>query len=86
MGENVERDGLLKTPSRSAKALLHFTSGYNLEVKDAVGDALFDIESPDEVQTDGSSSSSSSSSSCKPQGEDTDDTSGMVLVRNIEVR
>jgi hypothetical protein len=83
MGENVDRDGLLKTPSRSAKALLHFTSGYNLEVKDAVGDALFDIESPDEVQTDGASSSSSSS---EPQGGDMDDTSGMVLVRNIEVR
>ena len=28
VGENPEREGLMKTPERAAKALLHFTKGY----------------------------------------------------------
>jgi GTP cyclohydrolase I len=42
IGENVERPGLLKTPDRAAKALMYFTKGYYENVKDAVGEGVFD--------------------------------------------
>lgn len=32
LGENVTREGLLKTPERAAKALLFFTKGYEEKV------------------------------------------------------
>src|ERR1041384_6507643 len=45
LGEDPERDGLLKTPERVAKSLTWLTRGYNLSVYDAIGDALFDVDS-----------------------------------------
>ena len=33
IGESPEREGLLKTPERAAKALLYFTKGYNQTLK-----------------------------------------------------
>jgi GTP cyclohydrolase I len=33
IGENTSRDGLVKTPTRAAKAFLHFTKGYNEVLK-----------------------------------------------------
>jgi len=42
LGENPDRDGLLKTPERVEKALRWLTRGYELSVMDAVGDALFE--------------------------------------------
>ncbi|POR33793.1 Uncharacterized protein TPAR_06012 [Tolypocladium paradoxum] len=41
VGEDPDREGLLDTPSRYAKALLEFTSGYQVNVEDIVNNALF---------------------------------------------
>jgi len=42
LGENPDRQGLIKTPERVEKALTWLTRGYGLSVMDAVGDALFE--------------------------------------------
>jgi GTP cyclohydrolase I len=41
VGEEILREGLLKTPKRAAKALLDLTSGYNVDMKHLINDALF---------------------------------------------
>lgn len=41
VGEDPDREGLLDTPSRYAKALLSFTQGYQENVKDIVNQAIF---------------------------------------------
>ena len=42
LGEDVTRAGLLKTPSRVAESMLWLTRGYEMDVAEVVGDALFD--------------------------------------------
>ena len=42
LGEDPEREGLLKTPERVAKSLAWLTRGYNSDVRDVIGDALFE--------------------------------------------
>ena len=42
LGEDPERDGLRKTPERVAKALAWLTRGYDQDVRDVIGDALFE--------------------------------------------
>jgi GTP cyclohydrolase IA len=42
LGEDPERDGLLKTPERVEKSLKWLTRGYELSVFDVIGDAIFD--------------------------------------------
>jgi GTP cyclohydrolase IA len=42
MGEDPERDGLLKTPSRVAKAMMWLTRGYDQTAAQVIGDALFE--------------------------------------------
>ena len=41
LGEDSEREGLVKTPSRVAKAYEFLTSGYTQNPKDVLNDALF---------------------------------------------
>ncbi len=41
LGEDVEREGLLATPERVAKSLAWLTRGYDSDVRDVVGDAVF---------------------------------------------
>ena len=41
VGDDPDREGLLGTPSRYAKALLFLTQGYHLNVNDIVNNALF---------------------------------------------
>ena len=41
LGEDPEREGLLKTPERVAKSLGWLTRGYDSDVHDVVGDAVF---------------------------------------------
>jgi GTP cyclohydrolase I len=41
IGENPERDGLLKTPERIAKAMLFLTHGYDLDAKTILSSAMF---------------------------------------------
>src|SRR5437660_981179 len=41
LGEDVNREGLLKTPSRVAKALTFLTYGYRANVQDVINQALF---------------------------------------------
>ena len=48
LGEDVQREGLERTPERVAKALQFLTSGYQQDVKDVLNDALF-VENYDEM-------------------------------------
>eukprot|EP01125_Pyxidicula_operculata_P019889 TRINITY_DN7236_c0_g1_i1.p1 TRINITY_DN7236_c0_g1~~TRINITY_DN7236_c0_g1_i1.p1 ORF type:complete len:229 (-),score=14.02 TRINITY_DN7236_c0_g1_i1:56-742(-) len=49
LGEDTEREGLLKTPTRMADALLFLTSGYEQRVSDVVNDAIFTVDTDDMV-------------------------------------
>src|SRR6476620_2558888 len=42
IGEDPERDGLLKTPARVAASMEWLTRGYEMNVADVIGDALFE--------------------------------------------
>ena len=42
LGENPDRDGLMRTPARVAKALTWLTRGYDSDVRTVIGDALFE--------------------------------------------
>eukprot|EP00058_Branchiostoma_floridae_P014234 XP_002599722.1 hypothetical protein BRAFLDRAFT_249761 [Branchiostoma floridae] len=48
VGEDPARQGLLKTPSRAASALIFFTKGYQEDLQEVVSDAIFD-EDTDEM-------------------------------------
>lgn len=42
LGEDVFRDGLLKTPERAAKAMQFLTSGYGMDAEEILRSAMFD--------------------------------------------
>jgi GTP cyclohydrolase I len=42
IGEDPERQGLVRTPQRADKALRFLTSGYDTDIKSIVNGALFD--------------------------------------------
>ncbi len=42
LGEDPHREGLLDTPERVARSLRFLTDGYELDARDAIGDALFE--------------------------------------------
>ena len=44
LGEDPDREGLVRTPERVAKAMSFLTSGYAMTVDDVVGSALFEEE------------------------------------------
>uniref|UniRef100_A0A0N4ZYS7 GTP cyclohydrolase 1 n=1 Tax=Parastrongyloides trichosuri TaxID=131310 RepID=A0A0N4ZYS7_PARTI len=48
IGEDVDRQGLIKTPIRAAKAMLYFTKGYGENLDDIINEAIFN-ENHDEV-------------------------------------
>lgn len=41
LGEDVEREGLLKTPERAAKAMQYLTHGYDLNAEEILRSAMF---------------------------------------------
>lgn len=44
LGEDPQRDGLLRTPVRVEKALRFLTSGYSADINEIVNGALFDVK------------------------------------------
>src|SRR5450756_2530657 len=44
LGEDPDRDGLLKTPERMEKAMKFLTRGYSMDVTEVLHGALFDVD------------------------------------------
>lgn len=49
LGEDVSREGLVKTPERYMKSMKFLTSGYNTDIDSIVNGALFDVDYQDMV-------------------------------------
>jgi GTP cyclohydrolase I len=44
VGEDISRDGLIKTPERAAKSIQFLTHGYHLNAIEIIKSALFDVD------------------------------------------
>ena len=53
LGEDVAREGLLKTPERVARSLHFITAGYSADLDLVINDALFDAEGSEMVVVKG---------------------------------
>jgi len=49
IGENPEREGLLKTPVRAAKSFKALTSGYTVNIDELINNALFESDNQDMI-------------------------------------
>ncbi len=49
VGENLSRDGLLRTPTRAAKAMAFMTQGYGQRVEEIVNGAIFESSNSEMV-------------------------------------
>lgn len=49
VGEDIQREGLVDTPKRAAKAMQFLTQGYNQTVEEIVNGALFDSDASEMV-------------------------------------
>ena len=49
VGENPEREGLLRTPLRAAKAMQFLTQGYEQDIQEIVNGAIFESENDEMV-------------------------------------
>ena len=44
IGEDVNREGLLKTPARIARAYAELTAGYHVDIEKLINNAIFNVE------------------------------------------
>ncbi|MCF2141273.1 MAG: GTP cyclohydrolase I FolE [Candidatus Lokiarchaeota archaeon] len=49
LGEDPDREGLLKTPERTAKAMKFLTQGYTQDINEVINGALFESESDEMI-------------------------------------
>lgn len=49
IGEDSQREGLLDTPHRYAKAMLHYTKGYTEDINTVINNALFESEGDEDM-------------------------------------
>jgi GTP cyclohydrolase I len=49
IGEDLNREGLLRTPNRAANALKDLTKGYTQNIDEVINDAIYSVDSDDMI-------------------------------------